>query len=225
MNMLLRLFTSSLGKKLLMAITGAGLFLFVIGHLIGNLQIFLGPDSINRYGHFLQTTPEILWPARIGLLLFVIIHIWTSISLTVENRAARATQYEVKEVVAATLASRTMIWSGLIIFAFVVFHLAHYTLLIVHPEYRDLHDVNGWHDIYRMMVFGFSSYWVSGFYVLSIGLLCIHLSHGVSAMFQSLGLKNEAYECVIDRFAKLVALLIFLGYISIPLAVLMGVVK
>jgi len=225
MNTLLRLVTSSLGKKFLVAITGAGLFLFVIGHLVGNLQIFLGPDSINRYGHFLQTTPEILWPARIGLLAFVIIHIWTSIALTIENRAARATRYEVKEVVAASLASRTMIWSGSIIFAFVLFHLAHYTLLIVHPEFRELHDANGWHDIYRMMILGFSNYWVSGFYIIAIGLLCIHLSHGTSAMFQSLGLKNEAYAAIIDRLAVIIAALIFLGYISIPIAVMMGVVK
>jgi succinate dehydrogenase / fumarate reductase cytochrome b subunit len=225
MNMLLRLFTSSLGKKFLMAITGAGLFLFVIGHLLGNLQIFLGPEAINRYGHFLQTTPEILWPARIGLLAFAGIHIWTSISLTLENRAARATRYEVKEVVDATLASRTMIWSGLIIFAFVAFHLAHYTLMVVHPEFRDLRDANGWHDIYRMMIIGFSNYWVSGFYVLGIGLLCIHLSHGGSAMFQSLGLNNAAYEAVIDRLATVAAVVIFLGYISIPLAVLAGAVQ
>lgn len=225
MNTLMRLFTSSLGKKFLMAITGVGLFVFVVGHLVGNLQIFLGPESINRYGHFLQTTPEILWPARIGLLAFVIIHTWTSISLTLENRAARAAQYEVKELVAASLASRTMIWSGLIIAAFVGFHLAHYTWLIVHPEFRDLHDTNGWHDIYRMMILGFSNGWVSGFYVLSIGLLCIHLSHGTSAMFQSLGLKTEAYASTIDCSAKIVAVVIFLGYISIPLAVLAGVVK
>jgi succinate dehydrogenase / fumarate reductase, cytochrome b subunit len=225
MNTLLRVFTSTLGKKFLMAITGAGLFLFVIGHLVGNLQIFLGPESINRYGHFLQTTPEILWPARIGLLAFVIIHISTSIALTLENRAARAQHYEVKELVKASLASRTMIWSGLIIVAFVCFHLAHYTLLIVHPEFRELHDANGWHDIYQMMVLGFSNCWVSGFYVLSIGLLCIHLSHGASAMFQSLGLKNEAYATAIDRFAKVAAVLIFLGYISIPLAVMAGMVK
>jgi len=225
MNMLLRLFTSSLGKKFLMAITGAGLFLFVIGHLLGNLQIFLGPEAINRYGHFLQTTPEILWPARIGLLAFAGIHIWTSISLTLENRAARATRYEVKEVVDATLASRTMIWSGLIIFAFVAFHLAHYTLMVVHPEFRDLRDANGWHDIYRMMIIGFSNYWVSSFYVLGIGLLCIHLSHGASAMFQSLGLNNAAYEAVIDRLATVAAVVIFLGYISIPLAVLAGAVQ
>jgi succinate dehydrogenase / fumarate reductase cytochrome b subunit len=225
MNIFLRLFTSSLGKKFLVAVTGAGLFLFVVGHLVGNLQVFLGPESINRYGHFLQTTPEILWPARIGLLAFVVIHIWTSVALTIENRAARATRYEVKELVAASLASRTMIWSGLIIVAFVGFHLAHYTLLIVHPEFRDLQDAHGWHDIYQMMVRGFSNYWVSGFYVLAIGLLCIHLSHGAGAMFQSLGLKNESYASVIDRFAKVIAVVIFLGYISIPLAVLMGVVK
>ena len=223
--MLLRLFASSLGKKFLMAITGAGLFLFVIGHLLGNLQIFLGPEAINRYGHFLQTTPEILWPARIGLLLFVGIHLWASISLTLENRAARGARYEVKEVVDATLASRTMIWSGLIIVAFVAFHLAHYTLMVVHPEFRDLRDANGWHDIYRMMVIGFSNYWVSGFYVLSIGLLCIHLSHGASAMFQSLGLNSAAYEAVIDRLANVAAVVIFVGYVSIPLAILMGGVK
>ncbi len=225
MNMLLRLVTSSLGKKLLVAVTGAGLFLFVIGHLVGNLQIFLGPEAINRYGNFLQTTPEILWPARIGLLAFVIIHIWTSIALTLENRAARATPYEVKEVVAASLASRTMIWSGLIILAFVLFHLAHYTLLIVHPEFRDLHDAHGWHDIYQMMILGFSNGWVSGFYVLAIGLLCFHLSHGIGAMFQTLGLKNEAYALIIDRCAIVIAVVVFLGYISIPLAVLTKVVK
>jgi len=223
--MLLRHFTSSLGKKFLMAITGAGLFLFVIGHLLGNLQIFLGPEAINRYGHFLQTTPEILWPARIGLLVFVAVHIWASISLTLENRAARGTRYEVKEVVDASLASRTMIWSGLIILAFVAFHLAHYTLMVVYPGFRDLRDANGWHDIYRMMIIGFSNSWVSGFYVLSIGLLCIHLGHGVGAMFQSLGLKNQTYTGAIVRFSIIAAAIIFLGYISIPLAVLAGVLK
>ena len=118
-----------------------------------------------------------------------------------------------------------MIWSGLIILAFVAFHLAHYTLMVVHPEFRDLRDAHGWHDIYRMMIIGFSNYWVSGFYVLSIGLLCIHLSHGASAMFQSLGLKNAAYEAVIEGLATVAAVVIFLGYVSIPLAILMGEVK
>jgi succinate dehydrogenase / fumarate reductase cytochrome b subunit len=222
MNVGWRLVTSSLGKKCLTAVTGAGLFLFVIGHLLGNLQIFLGREAINRYGHFLQTTPEILWPARLGLLAFIIIHIWTSIALTIENRAARNQRYEVKKVVDASLASRSMIWSGGIIFAFVGFHLAHYTLMVVHPEYRNLHDALGRHDVFRMMIIGFSNAWVSGFYALGVGLLCVHLSHGTSAMFQSLGLKNETYSALIDKTAKIVAAIIFVGYISIPLAILMG---
>src|SRR5271154_3315150 len=106
MNILLRLFTSTLGKKFLMAITGAGLFLFVIGHLIGNLQIFLGPEAINRYGHFLQTTPEILWPVRLALLAIIAIHIWSATRLTLENRAARPAAYEQWQPAAATYASR-----------------------------------------------------------------------------------------------------------------------
>ena len=172
-----------------------------------------------------QTTPEILWPARIGLLTFVIIHLWTSIALTLENRAARGQRYEVKEIVDASIASRTMIWSGGIIFAFVGFHLAHYTLLVVHPEFRDLHDMLGRHDVYRMMVIGFSNPWVSGFYVLGIGLLCVHLGHGIESMFQSLGLKNEVWAARINVFGIAASILIFLGYISIPVAVLAGVVK
>lgn len=225
MNFMAGLFRSSLGKKYLMAITGAGLFVFVVGHMVGNLQIFLGPAAINRYGHFLQTTPEILWPARIGLLAFVGIHIWTSIALTIENRAARNERYEVKEVVDASLASRTMIWSGLIVLAFIAYHLAHFTVMVTHPEYRDLHDELGRHDIYRMMILGFQQPVVSGFYLVGVGLLCAHLGHGVAAMFSSLGLKNEAYEARIDVFAKITAVLLFVGYAAIPVSVLAGMIK
>jgi succinate dehydrogenase / fumarate reductase, cytochrome b subunit len=208
-----------------MAITGLGLFLFVIGHMVGNLQVFLGPEAINRYGHFLQTTPEILWPARIGLLTFVFIHIAAGLALTFENRQARRQQYEVRRVVDATKASRTMIWSGCIIFSFVAFHLAHYTLLVIHPEFRNLHDAAGRHDIYRMLVFGFQNEAVSVFYVISIGLLCWHLSHGVGALFQSLGLRNKVYAARIDAFAQIASVVIFIGYVSIPVSVLAGVIK
>jgi succinate dehydrogenase / fumarate reductase cytochrome b subunit len=225
MSVLARLITSSLGKKYLMAITGIGLFLFVIGHMAGNLQIFLGPEAINRYGHFLQTTPEILWPARIGLLAFVFIHIAAGIALTIENRQARSQQYEVKRIVDASKASRTMLISGCVIFAFVAFHLAHYTLMTIHPEFRDLHDAQGRHDVYRMMVFGFSNAYVSVFYILSVGLLCWHLSHGVGAMFQSLGLKNDVYAARIDRFAQVAAVIIFAGYALIPVSVMAGVIQ
>lgn len=225
MNIARRVVTSSLGKKFLVAVTGAGLFVFVIGHLLGNLQVFLGPELINHYGNFLQTNPEILWPARIGLLACVVIHLWMSIALAIENYAARDSRYEVKRVVGASVASRTMVWSGLIIFSFICYHLAHFTLLYVHPEYRDLHDQLGHHDVYRMMVIGFSNPWVSGFYALSIGLLCVHLGHGIGSMFQSLGLKNEAWAARIHGFSIGLAVLIFLGYVSIPAAILAGVVK
>src|SRR5512140_1168173 len=118
MKIITHIFESSVGKKFIMAGTGCALFLFVLGHLAGNLQLFLGPEAINRYGHFLQSTPELLWPARIGLLGCVGIHLWTSISLTLENRSARGTAYDVQRLVDAKLASRTMMVTGSIIVAF-----------------------------------------------------------------------------------------------------------
>src|ERR1700742_200064 len=119
MNVLSNIFKSSLGKKYVMAISGLIMFLFVIGHLAGNLQIFLGPEAINRYGHFLQTNPEIIWPARIGLLICVGLHIWSAIKVSAENKAARPIPYGVYKPVASTYASRTMLMSGLIILAFI----------------------------------------------------------------------------------------------------------
>jgi succinate dehydrogenase / fumarate reductase cytochrome b subunit len=214
----LRLVFSSLGKKYLMALTGAALFLFVVGHLAGNLQIFLGPEAINTYAHFLKSNPEILWPTRIGLLACVAVHLWAAISLTIENRATRPERYAVNKVVGATLASRTMIWSGAIIACFVAYHLAHYTLLWTNPEYSQL-------AVYDMIIAGFSKPAIVGFYLLGVGLLCWHLSHGIGALFQSLGLKNEAYRACIDRTAIVIALALFTGYASIPTAVLLGVLK
>ena len=228
MNIVANLFKSSLGRKYIMAISGAALFLFVIGHLLGNLQIFLGPKAINRYGDFLQSNKEILWPARLGLLLMVALHIWAAVKLSDENKAARPIGYADDPVpVAASYASRTMLMSGLIIAAFVLYHLLHYTVQVrslnfTGRDFLALHDAEGRHDVFRMMVAGFSQPLVSGFYVLALGLLCLHLSHGVSATFQSVGLKNEVSGPLIDRFARAAAWLIFLGYISIPIAVLLG---
>jgi succinate dehydrogenase / fumarate reductase cytochrome b subunit len=224
MNVLSGILGSSLGKKYLMAVTGVILFGFVIGHMLGNLQIFLGPDSINSYAHFLKSKPGLLWTARLGLLLMVIIHVWAAVKLSLENKAARPVGYADTRLVAASYASRTMMWSGVIIFAFVVYHLMHFTVGITNPEYlrldETLKDGTQRHDVYRMMILGFSNLWVSGIYVLSMALLCLHLSHGVSSLFQSLGLKNKYYGRHIDRFAKAAALIIFLGNCSIPVAIL-----
>ncbi len=225
MNSVARVVWSSLGKKYLMALTGAGLFLFAVVHMIGNLQIFLGPEALNHYGDVLKSNPELLWPARLGLLACVIVHIVTAVALTLENRAARDQQYERKELVAASLASRTMIITGLIVLAYIVYHLLHFTLGVTNPGYMQLHDAEGRHDVYGMVVAAFQHGWVATFYIVSVGLLCFHLSHGVSAMFQSLGLRNHMYDVVIDRFAHITAVILFIGYAAVPLSVFLGWVK
>src|SRR5215471_21129155 len=128
MKIIANIFGSSVGKKFIMAVSGLVLFLFVVGHMAGNLQIFLGPEALNRYGHFLQTNPELIWPARLGLLLMVGLHIWSAAALSRENKAARPVGYAEYQPVGSSLASRTMLMSGLIILVFIVYHLLHYTV-------------------------------------------------------------------------------------------------
>src|SRR5205085_11893527 len=127
MNIFTHVFKSSLGRKYVMAITGFFLFLFVIAHLAGNLQLFLGPEALNRYGHFLQSNPELLWPARAALLVLVALHIWAALALSGENRAARPVGYAVYRPVGSSYASRTMLMSGLIALVFIIYHLLHFT--------------------------------------------------------------------------------------------------
>jgi succinate dehydrogenase / fumarate reductase cytochrome b subunit len=228
MNIGANLFKSSLGKKYLMAASGGVLFLFVIGHLLGNLQIFLGPEAINRYGDFLQSNKEILWPARIVLLAMVGVHIWSAVKLSAENKMARPVGYAGNpSPAAASYASRTMLMSGLIIAAFIVYHLLHFTAQVksvnfTGQDFAALRDGQGRHDVFAMMVAGFSRPFVSIFYLIAMGLLCLHLSHGAGAMFQSLGWKNAARGPLIDRLGRAAAWLIFLGYASIPVAILLG---
>ncbi|WP_415909716.1 succinate dehydrogenase cytochrome b subunit [Oleiharenicola sp. Vm1] len=228
MNLLGSLFTSSIGRKFLMAFTGLVLFGFVTGHLIGNLQIFLPPEKINHYGHFLESLGSALWLIRAFLLACVVVHIWLAIQLTLENRAARPEAYGVDKVNRATLASRVMARTGLVVLAFIVYHLIHFTLRLQHPEWSQhtyaLHDGTMVRDVYKMVVQGFSSLPVSLFYIVAVGLLSYHLAHGISSMFQSLGLKNENWAAGLDRFAKVYCWAYFLLNAAIPLAVLSGYV-
>jgi succinate dehydrogenase / fumarate reductase cytochrome b subunit len=230
MNVVAGFFKSTLGRKYIMALTGLGLFGFVVAHMVGNLQMFIGAESINRYGAFLQGLGELLWVARITLIILVLLHIWAAISLSAENKAARPIAYGNYKPVGSSYASRTMLMSGLIIACFVIYHLLHYTVLVqgingTGQNFELLHDAKGRHDIYMMMILGFRVWYVSFFYILGIGLLCLHLSHGVSSMFQSLGLKNRQWAPLIDGFAKFIAIALFVGYCSIPAAVLTGLLK
>lgn len=227
MKIITHIFDSSLGKKYIMAVTGFVLFLFVIAHLIGNLQVFLGPEAINRYGHFLQSNYELVWPARIVLLALVGLHIWSAGKLSLENRAARPQGYATYRPVGSTYASRTMLMSGLIVLVFIIYHILHFTveteaINLTGRNFTGFIDPEKRHDIFKMMVVGFNNGWVSAFYILGMALLCLHLSHGLSSMFQSLGWKNETYRPFLDNAARVLAVAIFVGYTSIPLAILLG---
>jgi len=228
MKPLALIFSSSLGRKYLMALSGIVLVLFVLGHMAGNLLFFAGPEALNRYAYQLHSMPELLWVARIGLLVAVIVHIWAATMLTLENRRARPAHYAVKVNKDASFASRTMRWTGYILLVFIIFHLLHYTTMTVDSSYRDLTTtlpgVEGpVHDVYTMLVKGFEVWWLSAFYVFSVGLLCLHLAHGVSSLFQSLGLRNERWRYGLNKFALVYGWVIFLGFASIPVAVMLGV--
>jgi len=224
MNLFSRAYRSSLGKKYVMAVTGFLLFLFVIVHMAGNLQVYLGPNAMNAYADLLKSKPVLLWTARAGLFLIAVLHIISALQLAAENRAARPQNYAEGKPI-ATLASRTILLSGLIIFAFIVYHLMHFTLGVTNPDFMELHDPLGRHDVYNMVIDGFRSPYVSLFYIISMGLLCLHLSHGVSSLFQSLGIRRTSTLATFNQFARVAALLVFIGNCSIPIAVLVGAVR
>ncbi len=211
---------------MIVALSGIILILFVIGHLLGNLQIFLGPDWINGYSHHLRDLGPILWIIRIFLLTTVIVHIYVTIRLAIDNRRARPEAYIDKQHVKATFASRHMVMSGLIVLAFIIYHIAHFTVRVTDRRFALLKaDPLNHYDVYSMMVYGFQSIYVSSFYVLGLFLLALHLSHGSSSFFQSLGLNNKTLTPRLAFGGRVFAWLLFLGYTSIPIAVLLGLVK
>ena len=196
-----------------MAATGVILAGFVVAHLIGNLQIFLGPDQFNGYARTLRNLPELLWPVRIVLLVSVLLHIWSSLHLAVIKSEARPVGYVKITPTGSSYASRTMYWSGPIIAAFVVYHLMQFTFGAGGTPYQEL-------DAYGNVINGFRVPAVSIFYILAMAMLCLHLRHGLWSMFQSLGFSHPRHTPVIQRAASLLSLFIFFGFISIPIAVL-----
>lgn len=223
------MFNSTVGKKFVMAASGAGLFLFASGHMIGNLQVFLGAEALNRYAHFLQSLGELLWVIRFGLLGLIGLHIWSALSLSLANKAARPVDYSHgKPPVAASLASRTMLGGGILVAVFIVYHILHYTVCatavnFAGVDFAHLTDPEtGHHDVYAMVIYGFRVWYVSVFYIIAVGFLCLHLSHGVSAMFQSLGLRNHAWWPVISKGTMVWSVVLFLGYAVVPGSILLG---
>ena len=226
MNHLSAFYKSSIGRKYIVGITGAILVGFIIGHLLGNLQIFLGPEYINSYAEKLRALGVLLWVIRAFLLVAVVLHIYFTIRLAIDNRKARPVPYARKEHVKATIASRSMWISGLLLLAFIIYHIAHFTVQVADPRFALLKlDPLNRHDVYSMMVYGFQNVFVSGFYILAMYLLALHLSHGASSFFQSLGLNDKKLTPNLARGARIFAWLIFAGYVSMPIAVLAGLIK
>ena len=213
-------YESTLGKKVVMAVTGVILFGYVLGHLIGNLQIY-APDGqqINHYAHFLHSHGLLLWVVRCGLLAAVGLHITASVQLWLLKRAARPESYVKKDDLPASYAARTMIWSGPIIAAFVIFHVLHLTVGSVLPL-ATLPD--GDMDVRTNVITGFQHPAVAIFYIIAMALLCMHLYHGLWSMFQSLGVNHPRYTPMIKKFAAAFAWFVAIGNISIPVAVLAG---
>ncbi len=215
-----RFLASTNGKKVVMAVTGVILFGFVTGHMVGNLQFFEDPSKIDAYGHFLKSIPELLWAVRSVLLLSVCLHIWASIGLALKNNSARPKGYAKKTNTISSYASRTMYWSGPILFCFIVYHLLHFTVGVVHPG-ADFKEG----AIHYDMVQSFKVWYVSAWYILAMVLLGLHIGHGSASFLQSLGFNHPRHTPVIKKIAAAFSIVIITGFIAIPVSVLTGLVK
>jgi succinate dehydrogenase / fumarate reductase cytochrome b subunit len=225
-----------------MAVSGVILIGFVIGHLIGNLQIFQDPDHINGYGQFLHSLGALLWLARLVIIAAVVIHVWAATMLTLENRKARGGEYGFQNTIRATLASRTMRLTGYVVLGFLLYHLAHFTWglaqtdtykeNIKHYTMQGDYRVAGFLvvpagtkdvlDVYNMVVLGFRNPVVSLFYIVAVGLLSFHLLHGFDSLFQTLGLRSEKWSGALRKIAVLFCAAYFFFNLTIPASVLLG---
>lgn len=220
---LCRLWHSSIGKKLIVALTGLILVGFLLGHLTGNLLMYAGEEAFNEYAAFLHNMLHGagVWIARIVLLTCLVLHVTATIFLVKQNKEAKGQVYENQQTSVSSGSSRIMIWSGLTILSFVIFHILHYTVRVD----SDLAALGDSGNAYGMVIEGFQNFLVTLFYLISITLLCSHLSHGVASIFQTLGLRTRNNAALIDAAAKGYTILIWVGFCSIPIAVFFEIIK
>lgn len=225
MRRVVHFYRSTVGKKVAMAASGAVLFFWIIAHMLGNLKTFQGPEHINAYAEGLRTFGEpffgqgqVLWLVRLVLIACVAIHVLAALQLWLVSRAARPVAYHHPPHLELSYASRTLRWGGVILFLYVAYHLMHLTLGTAHPDFRP-------GDVYHNLVTGFRSWPVAGVYVLAVGALGLHLYHGVWSALQTLGLNHPRYNRYRRVLAAVVAVGLFLGFVSVPVAVLAGVLR
>jgi succinate dehydrogenase / fumarate reductase cytochrome b subunit len=219
-----RFWNTTVGAKMVMAVTGVVLLGFVIGHMLGNWQVFAGPESLNAYAEYLHTHLALTWTTRLVVLASLVLHVWAASRLTLDNRAVRPVGYVVSKSQQASWASRNMYLSGALIFAFIAYHLAQFTFRWLNPAMASARDQAGRFDVYSMVVGAFQSPIISGLYIVAMVLLGAHLWHGISSTFHSLGIVRPKYSGFIDGLGPVLATVIVLGEIAMPIAVLIGVV-
>jgi succinate dehydrogenase / fumarate reductase cytochrome b subunit len=216
---------SSVGRKILMAVTGQAMIIFITVHVLGNSTIFFG--GLNSYADKLHSLPLLVWITRVVMFTALSIHVFFSITLTLENRKAKPDAYAVNKNLKATFASKNMIWTGLIIGAFLLYHLLHFTLQVIDPALSagSNADALGRPDVAAMVISGFQIFSVAVIYIAAMIALVLHLTHGIQSSFQTLGLNNERTMPAMTRAGSVTAIVLFLGYISIPVIILLGIMK
>jgi succinate dehydrogenase / fumarate reductase cytochrome b subunit len=211
-------FGSSIGQKLVMAVTGVALTGFVLGHMLGNLTAFQGAEAIDAYGAALRKFPALLWGARIGLLAAVALHIWAYWSLSRKSWAARPEGYRATAYREASYASLTMRWSGPLLLAFIVFHLGDLTIGNFNPGFEE-------GAVYHNLLSSLRRTGVAVFYLVALGALALHLWHGVWSLFQTVGISQPRYESVARRLATVFTIIVVGGFAAIPVAILAGILR
>lgn len=224
-SLLSALNTSSIGKKIVMALTGAALLGFVVLHLLGNLQIFLGADAINSYAELLEENAKLVWPARIILFVIFVTHISFAMNLRKNNKEARPEKYRIDTVVQASSASLYMLETGLVILCFVIIHLLHFTFGVLQPQYHEILDSSGRDDIYLMVVNGFSNIYYALGYCFALFALGFHLSHAIASACQTLGFYHSYYTLRVGRYSRVIGYGMAIGYMSIPISVQLGILS
>lgn len=218
------LLNNTVGRKVLMAITGQLMVLFVIIHMLGNSSIFLGPNGINAYAEHLHSLGFLVWIFRAVMATLLVTHVVLGIQISLENRAASPTGYAVNNKLSTTFAGETMLYSGLLLLAFIIFHLLHFTIRII-PGLALGVDAQGRFDVYSMMVSSFQHGFITAIYVAAMIVLFFHLSHGIQSFFQTMGWSDDKTRPVYMKASITTAMVLLLAYVAIPLSIIFGSLK
>jgi succinate dehydrogenase / fumarate reductase cytochrome b subunit len=221
----MQLLNSSVGRKILMAITGQLMVLFVIAHVLGNSTLYV--SWLNAYAAALHAFPPLLWTIRLVMIVSVVLHVYLGIIITLENRRAKPQAYAVTKHISTTFAGKNMIWTGALIFTFLIYHLLHFTFQVTNPAIAAAtnFDALGRPDVFGMVVRSFQHVGISLAYLVSMAALLLHLTHGIQSSFQTWGLNNDRSFPVIIQAGTITAVILFLGYAAMPLSIVLGILK